>query len=110
MNYGGFVGLWTGILLHETTFSLDQIPGKWDIVDGQDCQDAPRLLADAPYSLIDGSRVAIRGGSAGGFTTLASISIVLEPGFCKAATSSYGVSDLVSLAQFTHKFCRWTSC
>ena len=46
----------------------------------------------------------MRGGSAGGFTTLAAVSIAQEPGFFKAATSFYGVSDLVSLAKFTHKF------
>lgn len=73
-------------------------------MDVQDVQDAPKLLAAAPHSLIDESRVAIRGGSAGGFTTLAAISIAPEPGFFKAATSSFGVSDLVSLAEFTHKF------
>lgn len=81
-----------------------RLAGKWGIVDTQDCQDAPKLLAAAPYSLIDGSRVAIRGGSAGGFTTLAAVSIVPEPGYFKAATSSFGISDLVSLAKFTHKF------
>jgi len=35
---------------------------------------------------------------------LAAISIAPEPGVFKAATSSFGISDLVSLAKFTHKF------
>ncbi|KAF8556212.1 hypothetical protein OG21DRAFT_1409520, partial [Imleria badia] len=56
------------------------------------------------HSLIDGSRLAIRGGSAGGFMTLASISIAPEPVFFKAATPSFGISDLVSFVKFTHKF------
>lgn len=81
-----------------------RLANNWGIVDVQDCQDAPRLLAAAPYSLIDGQRVAIRGGSAGGFTTLASASIAPDPGFFRAATSSFGVSDLALLAKFTHKF------
>ena len=106
------VWLWSGI--HVKAFLSVRLPllsgfrsrlaGNWGIVDVQDCQDAPKLLAADPCSLIDGSRVAIRGGSAGGFTTLASIAIAPDPGFFKAAAASYGISDLVSLAKFTHKF------
>lgn len=81
-----------------------RLAGTWGIVDVQDCQDAPKLLAAAPHSLIDGARVAIRGGSAGGFTTLVAISIAPEPAYFKAACSLFGVSDLVALAKFTHKF------
>ncbi|KAI9567344.1 Alpha/Beta hydrolase protein [Boletus coccyginus] len=96
VNYGGSSGYGREY--------VSRLSGNWGIVDVQDCQDAPKLLAADPYSLIDGSRVAIRGGSAGGFTTLASIAIAPEPEFFKSATSSFGVSDLVSLAKFTHKF------
>jgi len=96
VNYGGSSGYGREY--------VSRLTGEWGIVDTQDCQDAPRLLAAAPYSLIDGSRVAIRGGSAGGFTALAAVSIAPEPGYFKSATSSYGISDLVSLANFTHKF------
>ncbi|KAF8121783.1 alpha beta-hydrolase [Boletus edulis] len=96
VNYGGSSGYGREY--------VSRLAGNWGMVDIQDCQDAPKLLAAAPYSLIDGRRVAIRGGSAGGFSTLASISIAPEPGFFKTAASSFGVSDLVSLAKFTHKF------
>ncbi|KAG8213240.1 Alpha/Beta hydrolase protein [Butyriboletus roseoflavus] len=96
VNYGGSSGYGREY--------ISRLANNWGIVDVQDCQDAPKLLAAAPYSLIDSQRVAIRGGSAGGFTTLASVSIAPDPGFFRAATSSFGISDLVSLAEFTHKF------
>ncbi|KAG9315056.1 Alpha/Beta hydrolase protein [Chiua virens] len=96
VNYGGSSGYGREY--------ISRLAGNWGVVDIQDCQDAAKLLAAAPHSLIDGARVAVEGGSAGGFTTLASLSVAPEPGFFKAATSSYGISDLVSLAQFTHKF------
>ncbi|KAG9315059.1 alpha beta-hydrolase [Chiua virens] len=96
VNYGGSSGYG-----REYVTRLD---GNWGIVDVQDCHDAATLLAAAPYSLIDVSRVAIRGGSAGGFTTLAAVSFAPNPGFFKAAASSFGISDLFSFAQFTHKY------
>ncbi|KAH7886673.1 Alpha/Beta hydrolase protein [Phlebopus sp. FC_14] len=96
VNYGGSSGYGREY--------IQRLAGNWGVVDVQDCKEAPSMLASAPYSLIDGSRVAIRGGSAGGFTTLASLSIPQDTSYFKAATSLYGVSDLVSLAQFTHKF------
>jgi dipeptidyl aminopeptidase/acylaminoacyl peptidase len=53
----------------------------------------------------DGARTAIRGGSAGGFTTLAALS---QPGTLNvftAGASLYGISDLTRLAKAgTHKF------
>ncbi|KAF9223517.1 alpha beta-hydrolase [Gyrodon lividus] len=96
VNYGGSSGYGREY--------ISRLAGNWGIVDVQDCRDAPEMLAAAPHSLIDGTRVAIRGGSAGGFTTLAALSIPRNTSYFKAATSSYGISDLVSLAQFTHKF------
>ncbi|KAG9315061.1 Alpha/Beta hydrolase protein [Chiua virens] len=96
VNYGG-----SSCYGREYVTRLD---GNWGVVDVQDCHDAATLLAAAPYSLIDVSRVAIRGGSAGGFTTLAAVSFAPNPGFFKAAASSFGVSDLFSFAQFTHKY------
>lgn len=56
---------------------------------------------------IDGKRSVITGGSAGGYTVLASLACPPEgiPNTVFAAgTSSYGVSDLRKLAEFTHKF------
>ncbi|KIK99166.1 hypothetical protein PAXRUDRAFT_823066 [Paxillus rubicundulus Ve08.2h10] len=96
VNYGGSSGYGREY--------ISRLAGNWGIVDVHDCQDAPKMLAAAPHSLIDGARVALRGGSAGGFTTLAALSIPQDTSYFKAAASSYGISDLVSLAQFTHKF------
>ena len=73
-------------------------------MDVEDCILAPRTLAAAPYDLVDGKRLIIRGGSAGGFTTLAAISNAAEVAVFAAATSLYGISDLNKLAEFTHKF------
>jgi len=96
VNYGGSSGYGREY--------ISRLAGNWGVVDVQDCQDAPKMLAAAPHALIDGARVALRGGSAGGFTTLAALSIPQDTSYFKAAASSYGISDLVSLAQFTHKF------
>lgn len=63
------------------------------------------ILSKAPYSnLLDAKRSAIRGGSAGGYTTLATLSISSNPAAFAAGTSSYGISDLAKLAESTHKF------
>jgi dipeptidyl aminopeptidase/acylaminoacyl peptidase len=50
---------------------------------------------------VDGNRLAIRGGSAGGYTTLAALTF---RDVFKAGASHYGVSDLEALAKETHKF------
>ena len=50
---------------------------------------------------VDGNKLCITGGSAGGFTALGSITF--RDTF-KAATSSYGIGDLEALASDTHKF------
>jgi dipeptidyl aminopeptidase/acylaminoacyl peptidase len=50
---------------------------------------------------VDGNRLAIRGGSAGGYTTLSAL--VFRDVF-KAGASYYGVSDLEALTRETHKF------
>ena len=53
---------------------------------------------------MDHKRLIIRGGSAGGFTTLAALSIAENVNVFAAATSLYGISDLNKFAEFTHKF------
>ncbi|KAF9559346.1 alpha/beta-hydrolase [Agrocybe pediades] len=83
---------------------MERLDGKWGIVDVQDCILAPHLLAAEPYNLIDPKRLIIRGGSAGGFTTLAAISMASNLKVFAAATSISGVSDLKKLAESTHKF------
>ena len=73
--------------------------GRWGVIDTDDCIAAARYLAD--QGLIDGQRMAIRGGSAGGFTTLCALTFHDE--FATGA-SYFGVADLGALAEETHKF------
>jgi len=77
----------------------ERLAGQWGIVDVDDYVNAARYLVSK--SLADGNRLAIRGGSAGGFTTLAALPF---RDVFKAGASLYGVSDLEALAQDTHKF------
>lgn len=76
-----------------------RLDGQWGIVDVQDCIHAARFLA--ARGDVDAERMAIRGGSAGGFTTLAAL--VFHDVFAAGATH-YGVGDLEALARDTHKF------
>ena len=73
--------------------------GEWGVADVDDCVDAARQLA--ADGLVDGARLAIRGGSAGGLTALAAL--VRSDTFA-AAASWYGVTDLLALAASTHDF------
>ncbi len=76
-----------------------KLDGQWGVADVEDCIAAvAHLVAEG---LADPDRVAIRGGSAGGFTALAAL--VASPIF-KAGASLYGIGDLMLLAQETHKF------
>jgi dipeptidyl aminopeptidase/acylaminoacyl peptidase len=91
VNYGGSTGY--GRQYREL---LDD---SWGIVDVDDCDAAARWLAD--QGLVDGDRLCIRGGSAGGYTTLAALAF--RETFA-AGASHYGVADLEALATETHKF------
>lgn len=95
VNYGGSSGYGRKY--------IERLQGKWGIVDTEDCILAARALA-FERELVDSKRMVIRGGSAGGYTVLAALSIVSNTKVFAAATSSYGVSDLQKLAEFTHKF------
>jgi dipeptidyl aminopeptidase/acylaminoacyl peptidase len=75
------------------------LDGQWGVADVEDCVAVARHLADA--GLVDGARMFIRGGSAGGFTTLAALAF--HDVFAGGA-SHYGVADLALLAAETHKF------
>jgi dipeptidyl aminopeptidase/acylaminoacyl peptidase len=77
----------------------DHLKGRWGLVDVQDCEDAVAFLAQR--GRVDADRVAIRGGSAGGYTTLAAL---CAGDRFKAGASHYGVGDLEALARDTHKF------
>jgi dipeptidyl aminopeptidase/acylaminoacyl peptidase len=91
VNYGGSTGF--GRAYRERLY------GQWGLVDVEDCAAAARHLAGR--GLVDVSRLVIRGGSAGGFTTLAALTTL---GLFKAGASFYGVGDLMLLARDTHKF------
>lgn len=81
-----------------------RLAGQWGVVDVQDSIRAALALSNPPYNLVDRSRMVIRGGSAGGFTTLAALSTAPDVTVFAAGTSSYGISSLVKLTEFTHKF------
>jgi dipeptidyl aminopeptidase/acylaminoacyl peptidase len=91
VNYGGSTGYGRAY--------RERLKGNWGIVDVDDCINAARYL-DARGD-VDGKRMAIRGGSAGGYTTLCAL--VFHNVFA-AGASYYGVADLETLAQDTHKF------
>jgi dipeptidyl aminopeptidase/acylaminoacyl peptidase len=77
----------------------DALDGGWGIADVQDCAAGARYLVE--NQRVDGARLAIRGGSAGGYTTLAALAFT---DVFRAGASYYGVSDLETLARDTHKF------
>ena len=68
-------------------------------MDVNDAADGVRFLVKE--GKIDSNRVAIRGGSAGGFTTLSALA---TSDVFTAGTSLYGIADLKKLAAETHKF------
>jgi dienelactone hydrolase len=76
-----------------------RLRGQWGIVDTQDCINAARHLAD--QGLADPKRLAIRGGSAGGYTTLCALTF---HDIFAAGASYFGVADVETLARDTHKF------
>jgi dipeptidyl aminopeptidase/acylaminoacyl peptidase len=91
VNYGGSTGYGRDY--------RQMLDGHWGIVDVEDCTAAARFLVER--GLADGRRLVIRGGSAGGFTTLAALT---SSNVFKAGASLYGVADLMLLAKDTHKF------
>jgi dipeptidyl aminopeptidase/acylaminoacyl peptidase len=76
-----------------------RLNGEWGVTDVEDCASVVRWLAD--QGRVDGTRAVIRGGSAGGFTTLAALAFTDT---FAAGASLYGVADLELLARDTHKF------
>lgn len=76
-----------------------QLEGQWGVADVDDCVHGALYLVER--GAVDPQRLAIRGGSAGGFTTLAALTF---RDVFKAGASHYGVSDLEALAKETHKF------
>jgi dipeptidyl aminopeptidase/acylaminoacyl peptidase len=91
VNYGGSTGYGREY--------RKRLNDNWGIVDVEDCVNATRYLAGRREA--DGERLGIRGGSAGGYTTLCALAFTKA---FKAGASYFGVSDLESLAKDTHKF------
>jgi dipeptidyl aminopeptidase/acylaminoacyl peptidase len=91
VNYGGSTGYGRAY--------RDQLHGAWGVVDVDDCEAAARWLAE--QGRVDPDRLCIRGGSAGGYTTLAALAFRRT---FAAGASHYGVCDLEALARDTHKF------
>ena len=77
----------------------ERLYGEWGVVDVEDCVAGARHLAATGRA--DPARLAIRGGSAGGYTTLAALTF--HDAF-RAGASYYGICDLEVLAADTHKF------
>lgn len=91
VNYGGSTGYGREY--------RDRLLGRWGITDVNDCCSCAKFLVDS--GKVDGERLCISGGSAGGYTTLAALAF--RDTF-KAGASLYGVADLKSLKADTHKF------
>jgi dipeptidyl aminopeptidase/acylaminoacyl peptidase len=77
----------------------ERLNGQWGIADVDDCLAAARYLIDQGKA--DEKRLAISGGSAGGYTVLCALAF---HDLFKAGASYYGISDLEALARDTHKF------
>lgn len=77
----------------------NRLKGQWGIVDVADCKSGAQYLIKK--KMVDSKKIAIRGGSAGGFTTLVSL---MAPSVFTAGASYYGISDLELLAKETHSF------
>ncbi|MCU4182788.1 S9 family peptidase [Acidiferrimicrobium sp. IK] len=77
----------------------NRLRGDWGVCDVEDCAAVARWLGE--QGSVDPARCVIRGGSAGGFTTLAALAF---SDVFAAGASLYGVADLAALARDTHKF------
>jgi dipeptidyl aminopeptidase/acylaminoacyl peptidase len=91
VNYGGSTGFGRAY--------RERLNGKWGVVDVDDCVNGARYLAETGN--VDGKRLMITGGSAGGYTTLCALT------FRKcfsAGASHFGISDLEALEHIMHKF------
>lgn len=91
VNYGGSTGYGRAYRM--------RLNDNWGIVDIDDCCNGALFLAE--QGLADGERLIIRGGSAGGYTTLGALTF---RDVFRAGASYFGVSDLGGLAEETHKF------
>lgn len=91
VNYGGSSGYGRAY--------RQRLNGQWGVVDLDDCVNAALYLVREEK--VDGDRLAIRGGSAGGYTTLCALTF---RNIFKAGASYFGISDLEAFGKDTHKF------
>ena len=91
VNYGGSTGY--GRQYRE------RLNKKWGIVDVDDCVNGARYLAERGE--VDGARLIITGGSAGGYTTLCALTF---RNTFKAGASHFGISNTEAMARDTHKY------
>lgn len=91
VNYGGSSGFGRAY--------RERLRGQWGVVDLQDAVAAVDALV--ARRLVDGQRVVIRGGSAGGYTVLCALAFTTR---FAAGINYFGVADLEALATDTHKF------
>jgi dipeptidyl aminopeptidase/acylaminoacyl peptidase len=91
VNYGGSTG-------HGREYRR-RLEGMWGVVDVEDCANGASYLAER--GLVDGGRLMITGGSAGGYTTLCALTFTDT---FAAGASHFGISDVEALAMETHKF------
>ncbi len=91
VNYGGSTGYGREY--------RERLREQWGVVDVEDCVAAGLALADQGRA--DRRRLAIRGGSAGGWTTLAALT---STDAFAAGVSYYGVAELLRFAEDTHDF------
>jgi dipeptidyl aminopeptidase/acylaminoacyl peptidase len=77
----------------------ERLYGQWGVIDVTDCISGAKFLA--ARGDVDPEKLAVTGGSAGGYTTLCGLTF---HGEFAAGASYYGISDLVALATETHKF------
>jgi dipeptidyl aminopeptidase/acylaminoacyl peptidase len=91
VNYGGSTGYGREY--------RDRLRGQWGVVDVEDTVTAVRGLADA--GIADGARLAIEGGSAGGWTVLAALTTT-DTFAC--GVSLFGVAELDEFVKETHDF------
>ena len=91
VNYGGSTGYGRAYRA--------RLNGAWGIRDVADCVSGALYLA--ARGDVDGKRLVIRGGSAGGYTTLCALAF---HDVFRAGASHYGIGDLEALAKDTHKF------
>ncbi|MEO0866951.1 MAG: S9 family peptidase [Cyanobacteria bacterium J06642_11] len=91
VNYGGSTGYGRAY--------RERLKGNWGVVDIDDCVNGANYLV--AQGKADPDKLAIDGGSAGGYTTLGALTF---RDVFKAGASYYGVSDMTALAMDTHKF------